>query len=136
MTRKAQPAPIKLRKTNSKEYVQAWEAYVADCIDVDGDESPTLKEKLAHAAQRFASEYGYPDNLRRYPNVQNRLKEYLQGLPFSFAFNYSDITETACRLHGVSAITEKQADMIQEQWIDHCALMLLRVAQRHGVAFA
>ena len=123
-----------LLKTNSKQYVSAWEAYVADCIDVNGDESPSLKAKLGHAAMRFASEYGYPDNLRRFPNVQVRLKEYLQGLPFSFAFNYTDITETACKLHGVATLTDKQADMIQEQWFNHCAMMLLRIAARHNVS--
>lgn len=122
-----------LLKTNSAAYVAAWERYTSDCIDIDGDESPDLYAKLCHASRRFHSEFCYPANMCRYPNVQTRLTEYLQGLPFHFAFTYSDIVATACKLHGVQSLNDRQESMVQLEWFRHCALMLLRVAKRNGV---
>ena len=62
--------------------------HIFDSIEIDDNENATEKEKIEYAAERYESEYNYPNNQKRIPNNQARFIEYLQGLPFNFEFYY------------------------------------------------
>jgi O6-methylguanine-DNA--protein-cysteine methyltransferase len=121
-------------KTHSKQYLANWTAYLDECLDVEQTEGKPLTAKLAFAVSDFRRVANHPYGLRKFPNTQDRLADYLAGLPFGFAFSYNDILKAASKLHG-SAIPANKADTVCEQWFDHCAMMLITIAKKHGLSF-
>ena len=82
----------------------------------------------------FNDEYNYENNKRRYPNLQSRLADYLQGLPYGFGFAYKyEILEFAAKCHGINSIPENKEDVIIKNFYNHCAMMILRVANKTNV---
>lgn len=123
-----------MKPTHSKAYIANWEAYIDNSLEVEGCEGKPLPEKLAYAISEFHRVANYPYNFRKFPNLQDRLADYLAGLPFHFAFSYHDILEDAARMHQC-AIPEAKQEMVTEQWFKHCAMMLMKVAQKHNLSF-
>ena len=123
-----------MKPTNSKAYIANWITYIEDCLEVEGCEGRPLPKKLAYAISEFKRVANYPRNLQLFPNTQERLADYLSGLPFHFAYSYSDILDDASTLHEC-AIPEDKQDTVCEQWFPHCAMMLMRVADKHGLSF-
>ena len=61
--------------------LRAVNAYLLECIEVEGNENPTDKEKLKYLFSEFDREANYPNNKKRLPNLQERLKDWLMNLP-------------------------------------------------------
>ena len=120
-------------RTNSAQYIANFSAMLNDAIDIDGDESETLAAKLAHVGVRFSSEYDCPRNRQLYPNNQERVTQWIAGLPIGIAYSYADILAQAAKLHGVRDFPAKMADKITAHWLSHCAMMLIRIAAKNGV---
>ena len=124
--------------TKSKKYIQNWQAYIVECIDIPQDEqgdNDSLVDCLKHAIARYVSEYDqWEAHRRHYPNNRDRLASWLQGIPLDFAFSYCDIIADTARLWG-EKLTEKQKEAVCETWFTHCALMLERAANREGLSF-
>jgi len=81
-------------KTNSKAVRLAMQAHIlASVTDGNGDPFPTFDAAKAHLKAEFARVADYPNNLRRFPNHQDRFHDYLMGIPFGFEFENWKITE-------------------------------------------
>ncbi len=83
---------------------------------------------------RFDSEYNYEFNRKRYPNLQRRIAEWLAGLPLNIAFSYCDIREITEEWHEC-ALTEKQADMVQDRWFSFMAFKLMQMWEAYDVDY-
>lgn len=123
-------------KTNTNTYCQAFENYTLCCIeDLDnGTDFDDIKDCLAYAIERYNSEFNLDYNKRRTPNHQARLADYIAGLPFGFAFCNDDILAVYKQLHGEPCEPKKEQKII-EGWWSHLALMLERIASKHGLSF-
>ncbi len=118
----------KLRNTNSREYTDALKAYLAPIIESKaGDYGKTVegnpfqwvisvaRAEVAHEFNRHGDQAG--------------IEYWLSGLAIDIAFNYGEIIEVACCLHGVETLDEKTADKIIEQWFKHIALKILQFSR-------
>ena len=122
---------------NSTQYRQNFAAYLMDCVDNEDNPSQTetLKGKLEYIMSRFDAEYDCGYSRRRWPNLADRMANYLAGLPFSFAFDNYEVKQVAAKLHGIEAIPEKKQAMILNQWFQHLAHMILKLANKEGGAY-
>mgnify|MGYP007082156011 CR=1 FL=1 len=74
-------------RTNSKAVRLAMQAHIlANVTDGNGDTFPTFDAARAHLKAEFARVADYPNNLRRFPNHQDRFHDYMMGIPFGFEF--------------------------------------------------
>jgi exopolyphosphatase/pppGpp-phosphohydrolase len=110
-------------KTNSKLYKQRIKAYILSCIDSE-DVEIVDTDKIPHLMERFESETRH--NIKHYPNTQNRLSNWLAGLPFHFDYESHRVLEVAKQLHGCE-LTED--DTILENWWNHLAYHILKLAE-------
>ena len=98
----------------------------------EGKELNTLKDKVKNFFECFETEYNYQANKFRYPNLRNRISEYLQGLPTcggSLPCYYVDIIKDAKNIHGVDYddLTVKSVDYICDNWYEFISSHLLRI---------
>lgn len=70
-------------------------AYLFDCIHSDEVELTTDKEKVDYFFECFRNEFNDEYHRRMYPYLQDRIAQYLQGLPscIGVAYTYHDILE-------------------------------------------
>lgn len=117
-----------MERTNSKKYTENMRQYLSGCMEGD------FKTGLANVFKCFASEFDYEYNRRRWPNNQERLAHYLQGLPSCINIDFSNhsILEVAARLHGVDGFDERMENKILENWFSHVALFLIRFKSEKG----
>jgi hypothetical protein len=118
-----------MKRTNTKEYNEAIYKYILECIDSEDVNLKTDKDKIEHFFNRFNSEYNYKNNQLRYPNLQNRISNYLQDIPFNFATWKHEIIEVAERLHECK-FTDKQEDKIIANYYSHLALKIIQLRKR------
>ena len=124
-------------RTNTNAYCEAFERYALCCIeDTDnGADFDNIRDCLAYAIKRYNSEFNNCHyNRSKFPRNQDRLADYLQGLPFHFAFNNHDILCVYKELHSESCEESKKQAII-DGWWQHLAIMLERIAQRNGLTF-
>ena len=112
-------------RTNTKIYRERIKGYIISCIDSE-DVHLSESDKIPYLMQRFESETRH--NIKRYPNDQDRMANWLAGLPFNFDFESHRILEVAQELHGCE-LTDKQEDTILNNWWNHLAYHILRLAQ-------
>lgn len=123
-----------LLKTNSKVYRERIYTFLLESIefeDLEGAEI-TNRQKIDYFFSEFESIANYPNNIRKFPNEQNRLADYLQGLPSSLQipfYNY-DILNLVKELHGVKELTEKQEDTILANYWNHISFMLISLRKK------
>lgn len=118
---------IRNYKVNGKQF-----AYVLDSINVtdyEGNEitDVTDKERVKHFFECFNAEYNAPYSRKVYPNLQDRISQYLQGLPncINVAYNNYDIIKIGkewgyCK-------TERKENQFIENWFGCIALRLLQL---------
>lgn len=115
----------KLLKTNSKEYLTRLNAYLIESIETDyfTTEPKTDKDKINAVYKEYEAEFCHDYNIKRYPNDVVRFSEWLMGLPscINIEFQNYDILELAKKLHGVNELTEKQEDVILNNYWLHIA---------------
>lgn len=116
-------------KTNSNAYKAKVYAYFCESTyGFEGNEA----ECAAHIWNRFNSQYNYSDNRDRIPNLQERVAEWLSGLPLNIAHCRSDILEIA-ELWSETSYTDKQAERVIDNWFGFMALNLIGLWERHGI---
>lgn len=96
-------------KQNGAQY-----AYILDSINHEGND----REKIAYFFECFAEEFNHGYNRRRYPNISERIGQYLQGLPSccSVAFTYYDIEQIG-RAWGFCGDERKTANFINKWFV-------------------
>jgi hypothetical protein len=122
-------------KTNSKIYVNSIQNYLLNSIEFDGMENVELsnRQKIEYFFNEFENHANYKYNLQRFPNIQERLKNWLQGLPscINIVFSNYDILQLAKNLHNVESFTEKQEDTIVQNYFNHVAFHLLKLKNKY-----
>lgn len=118
-------------RTNNNKYRAAIEDYILSCIESEDQELKTAKEKINHFFDRFNGEFN-EWNKGNFPNEQERVAAYLQGLPFGFAFTNNDIIKLAENLHDVDELTGLEIQTVLEQYWTHLAYHILRLKEKYG----
>ena len=121
-------------KTNSKKYLNNIQTYILDSIDSEGydikTETPT--EKLEFLFDCFEVEFNYKNNQLRYPNLQDRFANWLQGLPSSINIphQYNKILELSKKLLEVENLSEKQENEIIKNYWSFMAHHIIKIKNR------
>lgn len=81
-------------KTNSKEVRNKVKQHVIDCVYSENEE---YYDNITDAANKLYSEFNrvanHTNNMKRFPNDQERFSDYLNGLPFHFEYTYQGIQD-------------------------------------------
>lgn len=114
--------------SKSTELSKAAKKYLIDSIAWDECDDMTAAEKIAFCKSEFERVANYPYNIKRFPNEQNRLADWLAGLPISIAYTNYDILQLAVAWGSIPAdYSEKQAEKILENYFNFMAAKLLQL---------
>lgn len=117
-----------MKKTNSKAFNDAMYAYLLGCItNEEWDSEPSPKEKINYVFERLDSENGDRYFRHHYPNNQDRLQNWLQGLALDIDYAPNEILEVAKKLHEVDGFDDKMEDKILDNWWRLCAFKLTQL---------
>lgn len=130
---------ISERAKNGRNGVQL--VYVLDCIKNSSratDEGLTFEsdvDALNFFFDTFNEEFNDQYNKRRCPNLQNRIGEYLQGLPSCMAVDYwNDEIIKLGLIWGVLEQPEgRKAEKFVNDWFNTLALRILQAASKVGL---
>lgn len=118
------------RFKNSKTGVQC--VYILDCIKNSScvnDENIEImsdKEALELFVKYFKEEFNYSYNKKRYPILQNRIEQYLRGLPSVCNVAYSDYNiEQIGKSWGYCGTERKAAEFVNNWW----SVLAFRIVQ-------
>ncbi len=116
---------MKLLRTNTNQYKNNFKTMLNnELLSQDDGYCENINDLLLC----FNNEYNFDNNKKRYPNLQNRLSEYLAGLPYGFGFAYKhQILEFASSLHEIEQIPENKQDIIINNFYSHCAYMIIKL---------
>lgn len=121
-------------RINSKEFWKRFQGYFMECVTDDGNEFDSVEKALGYFWSRFSVEFNYAYNKKRIPNLQARIADYLQGLPFGFDWNYPGIIEAAKRLGTADENTpEKKLDKINENWFKWLAAKIMQFSEKNDI---
>ena len=85
---------MKTSRTNSKSVRLAMRQHILDNVTDDMENVfPTFEEARERLNSEFQRVAGYPSNIQKFPNVQDRFLDYLMGLDFGFEFTNHGIIE-------------------------------------------
>ena len=121
----------KLLKTNSKEFNEMYFKYILDSINFEDFDPKNDKEKMELFWIDFDQRANYENNKKRIPNLQNRIADFLQGLPYNFKFANHEILEMAVNQKSLPKnYTEKQADKILENYWNFTAFKIIQLSKK------
>tara|TARA_R110002020_G_scaffold44348_6_gene128012 strand:- start:1574 stop:3112 length:1539 start_codon:yes stop_codon:yes gene_type:complete len=81
-------------RTNSKAVRDKVKKHIMDSVyDYNEEEFKDFDGASEHVVSEFKRVADYPNNLRKFPNHQERFQDYLQGIPFNFEFENYKIEE-------------------------------------------
>lgn len=109
--------------------------YILDCINNEEETLTTAKEKLSYFVDRFNAEFNYDYNKRTYPNIQQRISQYLQGLPSccKVAFCDYDIAQIG-KSWGYCQTERKEREFINN-WFSCMAFRIMQLCKKNGINF-
>lgn len=121
-----------MKNTNTSAFRAIVYRYLLDSIDSEECPATTDKGRAEYIFRRFQSEYNHPDNIKRIPNTQARVAEWLSGLALNVEYTYSDIIKRAETWHECK-LTDKEADCVIDYWFTFLALKLIQLWRKHGL---
>lgn len=115
--------------------------YVIDCIKEssratdEGKEFDTDAEALQFFFDCFEQEFNYQYNKRRFPNLAERIGEWLRGLPSccNIAYDNYSILMLGIKWGVLSSTEDKKADKFIENFFNGCSYRILQAAQKVGI---
>ena len=127
------------RAKNGRNGVQL--VYVIDCIKEssraadEGLEFKTDAEALQFFFDTFNEKFNCQQNKRRYPNLHERIGQYLQGLPSCCNIDYYDcnILLLGVKWGVLSSTDGYKAGKFLESFFSMCGLRILQAAQKVGL---
>ena len=127
------------RAKNGRNGVQL--VYVIDCIKDSSraaDENKkfnTDAEALQFFFDNFNEEFNYQYNKRMFPNLAERIGEYLRGLPSCCNIDYTDynILLLGVKWGVLSSTDDKKACKFLENFFSVCGVRILQAAQKVGL---
>tara|TARA_R100001443_G_scaffold18806_6_gene30031 strand:+ start:5089 stop:5460 length:372 start_codon:yes stop_codon:yes gene_type:complete len=121
-------------KSNSNKYLNNIQSYILDSINSEGydikTETPT--EKIQFLFDCFEVEFNYKNNQLRYPNLQDRFANWLQGLPPAIDLPYQNykILQLSKILLEVYTLTEKQEETIIKNYWSFMAYHIIKLKNK------
>ena len=117
----------------------AWYNYVLDCIDESSnatDLNITFEDdrsRIKFFLESFNETNNYDYNKKRFPSLQMRLSDYIQGLPGSISVHheYADIIRLSKEFEGYKS--KAKEEYFCNKWFDILAACILQLAQRYGI---
>lgn len=115
--------------------------YIIDCIKEssratdEGKEFKTDAEALQFFFDCFDEEFNFQYNKRRYPNLSERIGEYLKGLPSCCNIDYTDhsILLLGVKWGVLSSTDDKKANKFLNDFFTVCGVHILQAAQKVGI---
>lgn len=123
-------------KTNTKEFNNIYFQYILDSIQFEDFDPKNDKEKMELFWVTFDQEKNYENNKKRIPNLQDRVADWLQGLPSCTKLKFSnwEILELAVSQGSLPEnYTEKQGDRITENYWNFTAFKIIQLSKKLGV---
>ena len=119
-------------KKNVRDYknVGVQFSYVLDCIDNDEKDNMSDKEAINYFFDCFDREYNFAYYKRLYPNLQERVREYIKGLPSCFSIDYTDYNIEQVGKSWGYCKTEKQRIDFQNNWFSVIAWRLIQLKEK------
>ena len=135
----ATKANLTERAKNGRNGVQL--VYVIDCIKDssraadEGLEFKTDAEALQFFFDTFEEEFNYQGNKRRFPNLAERIGEYLKGLPSCCDIDYywNEIRLLGVKWGVLDSTEGKKADKFCDNFFTMCGVRILQAAQKVGL---
>lgn len=119
-------------KKNVREYknVGVQFAYVLDCIYNDEKLDMSDKEAINYFFDCFDREYNDAYYKRLYPSLQERVKEYIKGLPSCFGVAYcTDTIINIGKSWGYCTTPAKTANFVNN-WFSIIAFRLIQLKEK------
>ena len=115
--------------------------YVLDCIKnssraADEDKVFTSDfEVLKFFFDNFNEEFNYQYNKRYYPNLQQRIEQYLKGVPSCCSIDFAnyDILQLGIKWGVLSSTDDKKASKFVANFFSVLALRIIQAAQKVGL---
>ena len=128
---------MNLMHTNTNHYKERVRNYIINNINPI-DSNNTDKKKLVYLLHNFDSEFNYENNKKRMPNLQQRLATWFMGHPSSFNLPvyYADIISDAKQIHNAETLTEKETEIICDNFYSHISMQVLRYAEKLDIKMA
>jgi len=106
--------------------------FVIDSIQAD--ENATKSEKINYFFDCYDREFNHEYNKKRYLNEQERLKNYLQGLPscINIPFYNWDILEMYKKINGIKSVSSKKEESVLKYYWDKIAFTLIQLKQKYN----
>ena len=120
-----------LMNTNTNHYKERVRNYIINNINPI-ESNNTDKKKLVYVLHNFDVEYNHHNMKKRIPNLQLRLAEYLNGSPhpMSLPLYFYDMIEDAKQIHNAEVLTEKETQVICDNFYNHIALHVIKYAEK------
>ena len=116
--------------SNTKAFRNKVYEYLIDSVyDCD---NMSKAEKVKHIWNRFDSEFNYSQNKIRFPNTQERIADWLAGLPLNIDYKYCDIIARSEQWHE-STLTEKESDIVCANWFNFLSMKLLQLWESYEI---
>ncbi len=130
---------ISERAKNGRNGVQL--VYVLDCIKNssratdEGKEFANDFEVLKFFFDNFNEEFNDQYNKRRFPNMAERIGQYLQGLPSccGVAYWWDEVKRLGFVWGVLSSVDDPKAQKFCDNWFTMCGLRILQAAQKVGL---
>jgi hypothetical protein len=108
--------------------------FLLDSIEIEENENATDKEKINYFFDCYDREFNHDYNKRYYPNEQERLKNYLQGLPSFINIPYYDwdILELYKELNGIKTLSSKKEESVLKYYWDKIAFTLIQLKRKYN----
>lgn len=118
-------------KKNIRDYkkVGVQYAYILDAIDFEGSDL----EKVDFFFYNFNEEYNSDYERRCYPNLQDRVAEYIKGLPSCIVIAFSDYDIEQIGKSWDYCKTDKQAAKFVSDWWSVIASRLLQLKEYYNI---
>lgn len=115
--------------------------YILDCIKNssmatdEGKEFANDYDVLKFFFDTFNEEFNHQYNKRRYPKLQNRIGEYLQGLPSCCSVDYwwDDVKRLGVTWGVLSSVDDVKAQKFCDNWFNVLGIRICQAAQKVGL---
>lgn len=112
--------------------------YVLNCIinsslaNDEGLEFDTHLDAIRFFFETFNKEFNYIQNRKRYPNLTDRIEDYLRGLPSCFNIEYWNDEIAKIGEEWGYCQTEKKTESFVENWWHMIAYRIIQIANKVG----
>ena len=98
----------------------------------EGIEFETHLDMIRFFFECFNAEFNYIQNKKRYPNLTDRIEDYLRGLPSCFNIDYWNDEIAKIGVEWGYCQTEKKTETFVDNWFHVIAYRIIQTANKVG----